>query len=171
MDKVLIRKAQLSDAKGIAFVHVQSWVETYTGLMPDELLAKSTIEGREKLWNQILAEPKEKVEYWVAENQNNEIVGFVSTCPGRDPTYPGMGEVTGLYLLKKYHGQGLGANLLLKGFEVLKKNGFNSAYLWVLKDSPTESFYKKMNGKRTIEKTQSILGFPIVETFYVWENL
>jgi len=37
-----IRKATHADAEGIAHVHVQSWAETYSNLMPAEFFAKST---------------------------------------------------------------------------------------------------------------------------------
>lgn len=171
MENISIRKANLADAKGIAFVHVQSWIETYSSLMPQELLNKSTIEEREKLWFQILSQPKEKTDYWVAETSEGYIIGFVSTCPGRDSTYPGYGEITGLYLLKAYHGRSIGLSLFRKGLELLKKNDFQSVYLWVLKDNPTEAFYKKMNGKRGIEKIQTMFGFSLIEIFYTWEHL
>jgi len=38
----LIRAATPTDAAGIAAVHVQSWRDTYAGLLPDEFLARMT---------------------------------------------------------------------------------------------------------------------------------
>lgn len=37
-----IRKAVLTDAKGIAKVHVDSWRTTYKNIIPDEFLKKFT---------------------------------------------------------------------------------------------------------------------------------
>jgi len=122
--KVSLRKANSADAKSIAFVHYHSWIETYAGLMPDGLLEKISLEGREKLWSMILAEPKRCI--WIAETSDGEVVGFLSVCPGRDERYKDYGEIPGLYLLKKYHSKGIGASLLRKGIALLKEQGFKS---------------------------------------------
>lgn len=49
-----IVKANLHDAKEIARVHVDSWRETYEGIMPKEVLDKKSYEKRGALWKQIL---------------------------------------------------------------------------------------------------------------------
>ncbi|EIJ79685.1 hypothetical protein [Bacillus methanolicus] len=64
-----IRKAVLSDAKGIAKVHVDSWKTTYENIIPDEYLNQLTYEIREQLWNNII--PNGNV--FVAENQEGKI--------------------------------------------------------------------------------------------------
>lgn len=38
----LVRPAELDDANGIAEVHVTSWRETYSGLVPDRLRSGRT---------------------------------------------------------------------------------------------------------------------------------
>jgi predicted acetyltransferase len=166
--KVSLREANSADARGIALVHYQSWIETYTGLMPDAILQKITLEGREKLWTMILADPKGNV--WVAERDTGEVVGFLSVCPGRDEQYKDYGEIPGLYLLKKYHSQGIGASLLKKGIGLLKDQCFKGVYLWVLKDNSAELFYQKMGGKMDGEKVLEMDGHKLTEVFYIWEN-
>jgi len=42
-----IRKANLTDAKGVAKVQVDSWKTTYKNIVPDEYLNKMTYESRE----------------------------------------------------------------------------------------------------------------------------
>lgn len=46
-----IRKAVLSDAKGIAKVHVDSWRTTYANIMTEAYLNQLSYEKREEMWN------------------------------------------------------------------------------------------------------------------------
>lgn len=50
-----IRKAKISDEKGIGKVHVDSWLATYKGIMPDERLNQLSYERSEKKWKKILS--------------------------------------------------------------------------------------------------------------------
>lgn len=50
-----IRTATVDDADAIADVHVTTWCETYTGLMPEQFLDASALEARRRMWNTILA--------------------------------------------------------------------------------------------------------------------
>jgi len=43
-----IRKAKISDAKGISIVHIDSWLSTYKGIMPDERLEQLSYKKGEK---------------------------------------------------------------------------------------------------------------------------
>lgn len=47
-----IREAIVSDAKGIAKVHVDSWRTTYKGIIPDDFLNNLSYEQRTKLWEE-----------------------------------------------------------------------------------------------------------------------
>lgn len=40
---IKIRKAELTDTKGIAKVHVDSWRTTYTNIVPEEYLRNLTL--------------------------------------------------------------------------------------------------------------------------------
>ncbi|MRR32454.1 GNAT family N-acetyltransferase, partial [bacterium] len=42
----MLRVATLADVPGIARVHVDSWLTTYPGLMPDSILANISLERR-----------------------------------------------------------------------------------------------------------------------------
>jgi hypothetical protein len=50
-----IRDAELRDARGLAEVHVRSWQAAYAGIVPDEDLAKLSVDQREQFWAQILS--------------------------------------------------------------------------------------------------------------------
>ena len=52
---MIIRDAELRDARGIAEVHVRSWQAAYAGIIPDEELARLSVDQREQFWTQILS--------------------------------------------------------------------------------------------------------------------
>jgi L-amino acid N-acyltransferase YncA len=70
-----IRAADLSDAEGIAKVHVDSWRNAYKNIIPEEFLENLSYQSREELWIDII--PKGSV--FVAETDEGQIVGF-SSC-------------------------------------------------------------------------------------------
>ena len=52
---MIIQDAELRDARGIAEVHVRSWQAAYVGIVPDEDLARLSVDQREQFWTQILS--------------------------------------------------------------------------------------------------------------------
>jgi hypothetical protein len=70
-----IRQAGIGDAADIAFVHVESWRSTYSGIVPDAYLASLSRETRAQKWRQWLV-PRDPVVF-VAEDESG-IFGFVS---------------------------------------------------------------------------------------------
>ena len=115
---IKIRKADLTDTKGIAKVHVESWKTTYADIVPDEYLNNLTYENREKIWiNNI---PNGGV--YVAENNEGEIVGFSSGGKERSGKYNGFdGELYAIYILKDYQGQGIGKALVKPIIDEIKE--------------------------------------------------
>ena len=47
---MIIRDAELRDARGIAEVHVRSWQTAYAGIVPDEDLAQLSVDERGQFW-------------------------------------------------------------------------------------------------------------------------
>ena len=127
---MVIRKATKEDLEGIAKVHVNSWNETYTGLMPQSYLDKRSVEGQLQYYQQT---PNIEDLFNVLEIKN-EVVGFVTAIPARDKDFPKReyGEIQAIYLLKKYHDQGYGGMLLDYGIAILEQKHFKYVSLWVL---------------------------------------
>lgn len=69
---IKVRKAVLTDAKGIAKVHVDSWKTTYANIVPDEYLNNLSYKCREQMWTNTI--PYGGV--YVAESNEGIIVGF-----------------------------------------------------------------------------------------------
>src|SRR5262245_54889828 len=107
-----IRPANVHDAAAIATVHVESWRTTYTGIVPDDVLAGLSYARREHWWQQVFADVTTPSVVYVAADDRGQVVGFVSGGPERsgDPVY--TGELYAIYLLAPYQGQGIGRQLV-----------------------------------------------------------
>lgn len=169
---VQISLATKEDAKGIANVHVKSWIETYSGIVPQDYLNELDLTGREKrenLWQRILSESQSVL---VAKTQSGEVVGFSHVEKSRDQDLASdFGEVTAIYLLKKYHHRGIGKRLFQLSLERLMLMGFQKAMVWVLKENQSVNFYQKMGGLSEKETLEEIGGKELKEARFLWNSI
>jgi len=82
-----IRIATPDDAHGLAVMHIASWHETYTGLLPDKILSSLSVESRAAAWAKIMQEPatEHSTVIYLAEHQET-IIGFGSCGAQRVPS-------------------------------------------------------------------------------------
>ncbi|MBG9446181.1 GNAT family N-acetyltransferase [Cytobacillus firmus] len=163
-----IRAAELSDAGGIAKVHVDSWRTTYKNIIPEEFLENLSYQSREELWINII--PKGIV--FVAENDEGQIVGFSSGGKERSGDYKEyQGELSSIYILKEFQGQGIGKALVKSVTKELGKSGMNTMLVFVLADNNSTLFYEAMGGK-VIDKIEvEIAGKKLYELVYGWDTI
>lgn len=137
MSNWIVREARPDDAAGIAAVHVQGWLETYEGVLDEEVIRRNTVlSEREAQWHGWLADPQgQRV---LVGEIDGRIVGFSVAGPARDEDAPVPLEFQTLYTLAETHGSGLGHALA----EVL---GDEDAYLWVVRGNPRAmKFHRKL---------------------------
>jgi GNAT superfamily N-acetyltransferase len=162
----MIRWAESHDAEEIAAVHVQCWHETYTGLVSDEeLLAMTNYESRLASWNSIV---RDETQITLLALDAEKVIGFVNGGKAQDKLDGYDGELYRIYLLKSYHGKGLGRQLMQVFAQELECRGFKAFYLWVLDTNPTRSFYEHLDGlalsaKNTEYSNVSAYGWPSLE--------
>ncbi|ATP41027.1 GNAT family N-acetyltransferase [Solibacillus sp. R5-41] len=163
-----IRKAVLSDAKGIAKVHVDCWKTTYKNIISDQYLNKLTYESREQLWENNI--PNGGV--FVAENKEGEIVGFSSGGIERSGNYKGFeGELYAIYILKEYQGNGIGKALVKPIIKEITELGLNSMLVLVLEDNISRLFYESLGGKKIDTVEVEISEKKLSELVYGWEDI
>lgn len=163
-----IRKATLADARGIARVHVDSWLATYTGIVPDAYLNQLNYDARERLWNENLKADNN----YVAVNEDGEVIGFADGGRERTGKYAAFeGELYSIYILPHYQGQGIGVWLLGKVVDDVREKGMNSLIVWVLADNRSRGFYEKLGGQEVDRKTITVSGKELIEVAYGWEDL
>lgn len=145
---MLIREAEVKDAKDIATLHVKTWQHAYKGQIPDRILENLSVKDRTKHWKEKLMNPDENAKTFVAV-VDSKIVGFSSSGPSRDKdANRTTGELYAVYIKSESWGKGLGSALLKRALEYLKKLGFKQATLWVLESNkPAREFYEKLGWK------------------------
>ena len=168
---MIIREAILTDAPGIARVHVDTWRSTYRSIVPDEFLANLSYEARERMWDTAITHANDSNFVYVAEDEQGPVVGFASggTSQSGDPTYPG--ELYAIYVLQEAQGKGVGRGLFGEVVKRLACSGIHSMILWVFRDNqPSRRFYEVMGGELLYEKGFELAGARLTEVAYGWED-
>lgn len=165
-----IKAAVLSDAAGIARVHVDTWRATYQGLVSASYLDALSYDKREELWKKVLA-PSATSFTFVVKNAENQIFGFVSGGAGRRPLDSSCGEIYALYVSPPHQGQAYGRILLAEAFAQLALRGFTRAALWVLEGNPAAKFYSKYGAVPGATQTEYVGSEALCERQFQWDDL
>jgi ribosomal protein S18 acetylase RimI-like enzyme len=157
-------------------MHVASWRETYTGLLPDKILSSLSVESRAAAWSKILLEPatERSTVIYLAEHQGT-IIGFGSCSAQRTDTLKAQGydgEVSALYVLREFQKRKIGTRLLRAMSADLVRRGFSAASLWVLRENlRARHFYEHLGGKVISEREDVRDGAALVELAYGWPDV
>ena len=137
---MIIRKAEPKDAKAIAQINVETWKDTYKGLIDDTVLNERKVdEKRIAGWLNRIQDPTSIV--LVYEDKN--ILGYLWAGPARD-AYQIKNEIYALYVQPGNQKKGIGSMLLEKYKQQIKGEDF---YLYALKNNTkASSFYTKNGG-------------------------
>jgi GNAT superfamily N-acetyltransferase len=165
-----IRLARQDDAAEVARVYIESWHDTYPGVLPASLLRAMTIKGQTARWQaSIGAQSRETV--LVAESNLHGVVGMASMGASRDDGLGFDGELYTLYVDPAYYGCGIGRALLKDGFSVLRKNGMSSCAIWAHAHNHARFFYEAMGGRLIAERSVRLMGATVPEAAYGWKTL
>jgi GNAT superfamily N-acetyltransferase len=167
----VIRPAVVSDAQGLARVHIESWRTTYKGIVSDDYLANMSLESRIQNWQRYLGEFASNNYTYVAEDEEGQIVGFVRGGPEREGDEFYKGELYALYLLQAYQGRGLGKRLALALIKCLAENGLYSMLVRVLTANPACRFYEALGGQYVRSVEIEIGGRKLAESIYGWQDI
>ncbi|MGH1548504.1 GNAT family N-acetyltransferase [Leifsonia poae] len=133
--EIMVRRATVADAAGIARVHVTGWREAYAGRLAADFLDGLDEARFAANWERIVVDGV--TDAFVAE-RDGEIVGWATAGPGRDDDPPRPRELEGIYLVASAYGSGAGQQLLDAAV------GDSPAYLWVMEgNARAESFYRR----------------------------
>jgi ribosomal protein S18 acetylase RimI-like enzyme len=173
-DGVTIRQARPEDAAAVARVYVDSWHDTYPGVISTQFLCSMTKHGQTARWRAaIAARGRECV--LVAELGQHGVVGMTSFGPARDTLLgDGLGfdgEVYTLYVDPNFFGEGSGRSLLRAAFVNLRQQGFGRCVIWMHAKNNTRFFYEKMGGQRVAERTVAMMGDAVPEVAFGWPKL
>lgn len=135
-----VRTALPEDAEAMARVHVQSWRETYRGVMTDEVLDDPRLlDRRERFWNVALTDVHYERNRVAVAVAGGCVVGIAMSGPASDEARRDEVHLHLLYLLAGFHGSGLGDRLLNA---VIERS--DDVSLWVADPNPrAQAFYAK----------------------------
>lgn len=171
-----IRPAGIADAESIAVVHVDSWVETYTGLLPETIISRLNVAERARNWATLLSDVSrpDKGCVYLAE-VHDQICGFVCAVPQRDEALQAQGfntEIAAIYVLQSTQRKGLGRALMRKAAGHLASQGHKGASLWVLDtNAPARRFYEALGGIPVGTREDVRPEATLREVAYGWADL
>jgi L-amino acid N-acyltransferase YncA len=163
-----IRSAQPADAAEIARIYIESWQDTYPGVLSSALLASMTRGGQTGRWRAAICQGEMVL---VAELEKHGVIGMLSAGPSRDRTLGFDGEVYTLYIDPAFYGRGAGAKLLRGAFGQLHKSGSRSCVIWAHARNNARFFYERMGGRLVAERTARMMGDPVPEVAFGWKTL
>ena len=168
---VRIRPARLSDASAIADIQVETWRDTYAGLIPDRTLLGLSRTSHIESWRGILRDMRGHNITRVAEGPDACVVGFANAGRARPTNLPYDGEVYTLYVAPDHQGAGHGRRLLDALLSALRAGGCRSALVWVLAGNPARFFYEAMGGTLIATREEPFHGVVLSECAYGWPDL
>ncbi len=166
-----IRAARPSDAAAIAAVQVETWRDTYAGIIPDRSLLEMSHPTHEAFWAHHLRRPPPRDTTLVAVTDDTTIVGFGNGGQNRAPSLAFDGEVFTLYVRPDHQGQGVGRRLMIGLLRALAVSGHRSAVVWVLAANPARFFYQALGGTLVAQRTEPFHGTPLDELAFGWPDL
>lgn len=168
MQNIIIRKATLDDIEEVALLHVNSWYETYKGIISQsylENMKNNLVKRIERMRNEF------NLRMMIVAVIDNEIVGFsefvLSNKFSKDLDIDC--ELCGLYIKNNYKNLGLGSKMFEYVVNIFKENNKKKMGLWCVKENiPAISFYEKKGGILTKEKTFTIDNQEYSEVSYTY---
>lgn len=166
----IIRAAESRDIDQLARVHVDSWLTTYRGIVPDSYLDNMKLGSRIELWTRVL-DPSNETTIFVLDNPAGEVAGFINGGICRDQELDIEAEVYSLYMLQEAQGKGHGRRLMERMIGHFREQGYDSMFVWVLEDNPALQFYRKMGGRFLMRDDIQIGGEALPEVCLEWRSL
>ena len=170
----MIRRAILADAPAIARIHVQSWQETYRGLVPDEYLDRMTVTQRERVHERALAYENGTATFLAYEPLpagGALTVGFASCGRARGAPGYGWGEIYAIYLLDRAKGKGHGRALMAASSIWFGERGMTPFMLWALTANfRATGFYRHLGGEPYADRLERFGGAVLAESAFRFDR-
>ncbi len=156
-----VRDAREEDVPALARLHVETFNETHRG--GDG--GGPSFELRERQWQKAFQVKDGSWFCFVVEDDTGALVGFGKGTP-HDGGVPGfVGELNKIYVLRRFHRQGLGRLLLCNVASRFLERGITSMLLFGAPTNPSNGFYEAFGAERLYSATGEFHGG------YGWRDL
>ena len=172
ISSIVIRRARVGDAEAIARVRVDSWRETYRGMIPQAYLDAMKLEQSRALWEKVLTAGSTAVSVFVAEC-GAEIVGFGSGNMLAEPKHGFDAELSAVYVRREFQHAGIGRRLVAETAVALSQRdrGASGLIVWVIAGNKrARAFFERMGAELVIEQAFQWDGMDLVEAGYGWRT-
>jgi ribosomal protein S18 acetylase RimI-like enzyme len=168
---IVIRPARAEDAEAIARVRVDSWRETYRGMIPQSYLDAMKIEESRALWEKVLTADSNVVTVFVAEYDSG-IVGFASGNMLAQPKHGFDAELSAIYVRREFQHAGIGRRLLAKTAAALEQRNARGLIVWVIAGNKrARAFFEGLGAELVLEQAFQWDGKDLMEAGYGWRTL
>jgi GNAT superfamily N-acetyltransferase len=145
--EVEIRQATVADVDGITNVHTNSWIATYRGIVPDEILDHLNREERVRYWMERLRLADGGLHFVAVACAGSAVVGFAYACitTDEDDDASRVGLIEFFHVDPDWWGRGIGRRLMSVALSWMSEVGFESASLWVVEaNARARGFYEAL---------------------------
>lgn len=168
MTSALIRPARPEDAPAIARIHVDTWRDTYAGILPNAYLVQLVQAGaRQSVWR-IGAGGRSPSGETTLVAELDQVVGFASFGRARHVRGGQVGEIYALYVAPDAQGQGLGRGLVSVALQRLFAEGYRHVDVEVLAENPSRHFYSAVGARLVGQGYHHFAGRRLRVMFYRW---
>jgi GNAT superfamily N-acetyltransferase len=171
LSSIVIRPAHAGDAEAIARVRVDSWRETYRGMIPQAYLDAMQLEASRAIWEKVLSAASPTIGVYVAE-RGTEIIGFSSGNRLTEPKHGFDSELSAIYIRGEFQLAGVGRRLVAQIALSQRALGATGLIVWVIAgNKAARAFYERLGAELVIEQAFQWDGMDLMEAGYGWRNL
>ena len=163
-----VRTARPEDAAELARIYIESWQDTYVGVISHALLAAMSRKSHTARWQATI---KGGGTVLVAEDAYYGPIGLCSLGAARDGGVGFEGEIYTLYVDPSFIGRGTGRALLAGAFDAFKERKLRSCLIWAHARNNACFFYEAMGGVRVATRTTRLMGELTPEIGFGWKRL
>ena len=166
-----VRTARPEDAADLARIYIESWQDTYAGVISHALLGAMSHKGHTARWRTTIRTMGSTGAVLVAEDARHGAIGLCSLGAARDRGLGFEGEVYTLYVDPAFLGRGTGRALLGGAFDAFKERRLRSCLIWAHARNNACFFYEAMGGRRVAIRTTRLMGELTPEIGFGWKRL
>lgn len=152
MRDILIRPCTPADADRLSIVAAATFIETYAGIVDgDDLVTHCRTTHAPEAYAALLADPARRL-FLATMEPGAAPVGFLLMGPPDLPveTGPGDMELTRIYALHRFHGQGLGPRLMRTAIDAARSAGARRLLLAVYSRNDRAGAFYARHGFRQV---------------------
>ena len=146
MSEINIRPCTAADAGRLSVVAAATFIETYAGIVDGEdLVAHCGVTHAPAAYEALLVDPSRRL-FLATMDPGEAPIGFLLMGPPDLPveTGPDDMELTRIYALHRFHGQGLGGRLMQTAIDTARAAGAKRLLLAVYsRNDRANAFYRK----------------------------